>query len=48
MEGYGIKHQKGFTNPKGFNVPARPFIETTLSQDTEDKFFKDLEKNLKI
>ena len=27
MEGYGLKHQKGFVNPKGFYVPARPFID---------------------
>ena len=47
MQGYGGLHHEGY-NTNAYKVPARPFIETTLSQDTEDKFFKDLEKNLKI
>ena len=46
MTGYGALHDEGYKT-NAYNVPSRPFIETTVGEDTKDKFFKDIEKNLK-
>ena len=51
MEGYGGLHNEGYSvtgYSKTVGIPKREFIGTMISKDTEDKFFKDLEKNLKI
>ena len=55
MPGYAGEHYDGFTfswprQTGGMfkrQVSPRPFIETTVGEDTKDKFFKDIEKKLK-
>ena len=39
MMAYGFKHNRGFENPNGDKVPARPFIEPSL---------KNVKKDLKV
>ena len=46
LEGYGGLHHEGYKT-NAYEVPARPFIETIVGEDTKDKFLEDLEKNLK-
>ena len=50
IEGYGGLHNDGYEiqgHSKKISIPARPFIETIVGEDTKDKFLEDLEKNLK-
>tara|TARA_R100000808_G_scaffold16416_1_gene37093 strand:- start:144 stop:578 length:435 start_codon:yes stop_codon:yes gene_type:complete len=46
MEHYGELHHKGITN-KTATRPRREFIETTMSEKTEKKFYDNLKKGLK-
>ena len=46
LEGYGGLHHEGYKT-NAYDVPARPFIETIVGEDTKDKFVKDINKNLK-
>ncbi len=45
LAGYGELHHEGYKT-NAYSVPARPFIETTVSKKTEEDFIKNIGKGL--